>query len=177
MAICFCCSIFCPAYLNPTQYRHNQHFYTHIKGIAMTTIKPLTPKDYPTLITLWEKSSLPYKPKGRDSKEAITHQMKENPELFLGAFHNTKLIGCVIATFDGRKGWINRLVVDPQHRKKGIATQLIKAAETALKQKGAAVIGVLIYNNNEPSLHLFQKMGYTTDKDIYYLSKRESEES
>ncbi|MGD2250322.1 MAG: GNAT family N-acetyltransferase [Candidatus Methanofastidiosia archaeon] len=143
----------------------------------MVTITPLTPKDYHTLIDLWEKSGLPSKSRGRDSKEAITHQMKENPDLFLGAFHNTNLIGSVIATFDGRKGWINRLVVDPQYRKKGIATQLIKAAETALKQKGAAVIGVLVYNDNEPSLQLFKKMGYTTDKDICYLSKRESKES
>lgn len=129
------------------------------------------------MIDLWEKSDLPYKPKGRDSKKAINHQINENPELFLGAFHNNALIGCVIATFDGRKGWINRLAVLPVYRKSGIAIQLIKAAETALKQKGATVIGALIYKDNEPSLHLFQKMGYTTAENIYYMSKRESKES
>lgn len=140
-------------------------------------ITPLTEKDYTGIVDLWEKAGLSYRPKGRDSKKAIQEQIEENPDLFLGFFLNNELIGCVIATFDGRKGWINRVAVLPEYRRQGIGTQLVKAAEKALKKRGAAVIGVLIFETNTPSLHLFQKMGYVTSNNILYLSKREYEES
>jgi hypothetical protein len=37
--------------------------------------------------------------------------MKENPDFFIGAFENGKLIGAVTANSDGQKGWINRLAL------------------------------------------------------------------
>jgi ribosomal protein S18 acetylase RimI-like enzyme len=143
----------------------------------MLQIRSLNKRDYNNLIILWEKAGLPYKPTGRDSREAIQRQVEENPDFFLGAFLEDELVGCVIASFDGRKGWINRVAVSPEQRKNKIATRLIRAAEKALKKRGAEVIGVLIYKTNEPSLRLFQKIGYSAAEDILYLSKRESEES
>jgi ribosomal protein S18 acetylase RimI-like enzyme len=143
----------------------------------MLQIRPLSKRDYDSLIILWEKAGLPYKSKGRDSRKAIQRQIEENPDFLLGAFLENELIGCVIASFDGRKGWINRVAVSPDHRKTEIATYLIEAAEKALRKRGAEVIGVLIYKTNELSLRLFQKIGYSTAEDILYLSKRESKES
>ena len=139
-------------------------------------IRSLTPEDYDDLITLWEKSQLPYRSEGRDSRASIQKQIEEDPDLFLGAFLNNVLIGAVIASFDGRKGWINRLAVSPEYRRQGVAQELINAAENALKKRGAAVIGALIFETNEKSLILFEKMGYTIHDDIRYASKRESTE-
>ena len=139
-------------------------------------IRSLVQKDHDDLVTLWEESGLSYRPKGRDSKELLQKQIEENHDLYLGAFSNDKLIGCVIATFDGRKGWINRLAVSPEYRRQGIGQQLIDAAEKALKKRGATVIGVLIFDTNTPSLNLFEKMGYTIHDNILYVSKRDSEE-
>ncbi|MBU7046696.1 MAG: GNAT family N-acetyltransferase [Theionarchaea archaeon] len=139
-------------------------------------IRSLVQEDYDDMVTLWEESGLSYRSKGRDSKELLQKQIEENPDLYLGAFINDKLIGCVLATFDGRKGWINRLAVSPEYRKRGIGQQLIDAAEKALKMRGATVIGVLIFDTNTPSLNLFEKMGYTIHDNIQYVSKRDSEE-
>ncbi len=138
-------------------------------------IRKLVPEDYEEIIKLWDEAGLPYKPKGRDSKESIEKQMKENPEFFIGAFDGEKLIGTVIASFDGRKGWINRLAVHPKYRRRGIGQHLIKEAETILKKKGAWVICALIERKNEPSLNLFKKCGYKISSDLIYVSKRESD--
>ncbi len=140
-------------------------------------IRRLTLEDYGSLVILWEKSGLPYRSRGRDSKDAIQKQMEESPDFFLGAFLEGELVGCVIASFDGRKGWINRVAVLPEHRRKGIGRKLISAAEEVLKKKGARIIGVLIFESNTSSLNLFKELGYTASRDIVYLSKRESEES
>ncbi|MFQ5759262.1 MAG: GNAT family N-acetyltransferase [Candidatus Bathyarchaeia archaeon] len=142
----------------------------------MTRIRKLTISDYDEMIKLWERSSLPFKPKGRDSKQEITLQMSRNPELFLGAFERRMLVGTVVGSHDDRKGWINRLAVDPEHRRRGIAQLLIARIELALREKGARIICALVEGSNLESISLFEKLGYVTDRGILYLSKRESED-
>ena len=140
-------------------------------------IRTLTIQDYDAMIKLWELAGLPFKPKGRDSKPMIEKQMKTCPEFFVGIFHNEKLVGVVIGSYDGRmKGWINRLAINPAYRRKGIARQLVNAMEKALKKQGVKIFCALIETPNEESLRLFQKLGYVAHKEILYVSKRESED-
>ena len=146
-------------------------------NLAEITFRKLTINDYDQMIDLWEKACLPYKPKGRDSREAIKRQIKADPELFLGAFHGEKLIGTVIGSYDFRmKGWINRLAVDPEYRGKGIAQRLVTEMEQILKSKGVVVIAALIELPNPASINLFKKLGYTVHDNIVYVTKRESDE-
>ena len=135
-------------------------------------IRKLTINDYEEIIKLWSRAGLPFKPKGRDSKEAMKRQMKENPDFFLGVFGNDKLVGTVIISCDARKGWINRLAVDPEYRKRGIATFLIKESEKILRKRGIRIFCALIENYNKASKALFKKCGYTEHDDILYFSKR-----
>jgi len=140
-------------------------------------IRTLTIKDYEDMVELWKRAGLPFKPRGRDSKDMIERQMKAFPEFFLGAFHEGKLVGVVIGSYDGRmKGWINRLAVDPAYRRRGIAKQLIIHAEEALEKRGAAIFCALIETPNEESVRLFQRMGYVAHRDILYVTKRRSQE-
>lgn len=139
-------------------------------------IRRLDINDYEELVKLWVKAGLPFKPKGRDSLESIAKQIKTNSAFFIGAFENEKLIGAVIATSDTRKGWINRLAVDPKSRRKGIAKALIAEAENALRQHGIRIFCALIENSNIASKELFKKCGYVENHDIIYLSKRDSNE-
>jgi len=76
----------------------------------------LTISDYYQIVTLWQNAGLSYKPEGRDRKDAIQSQMAANPDFFIGAFEDNRLVGVVVASTDGRRGWINRLAVDPECR-------------------------------------------------------------
>jgi ribosomal protein S18 acetylase RimI-like enzyme len=141
-------------------------------------IRTLTIGDYDAMVQLWTRAGLPFKPKGRDSRQMIEKQIEAFPELFIGAFHQGKLAGLVIGSYDVRmKGWINRLAVDPGYQRQGIAQELVGKVEEALERRGAAIFGALIETPNEESLRLFQKMGYSTHPDILYVSKRKSEDA
>lgn len=137
-------------------------------------IRPLGVNDYKAVVDLWQRSGLPSRPQGRDSKEAFAEQLASGVQTVLGLEKNNLLIGVVIATHDGRKGWINRLAVAPGHRRKGHGKRLIAAAEEALKAQGIHVIAALITKQNDASLTLFQQEGYELADYIYYLSKRDS---
>ena len=139
------------------------------------TIRPLKIKDYDELIALWGRSGLKsLRPHGRDSREAFARQLESGVQIVLGLEQDGQLIGAIVATHDGRKGWINRLVIDPDHRRQGHGQRLIAAAEAVLKEQGMRVIACLIEDWNEASLALFQKEGYLFDDHILYLSKRDS---
>ena len=139
-------------------------------------IRKLTINDYEEIIKLWSKARLPYKPKGRDSKETIAAEMKANPEFFPGAFEDNRLVGMVIISCDIRKGWINRLTVDPDYRNRGIAKALIAESEKTLRKRGIRIFCALIEDYNAVSKKLFKECGYVEHRDTIYFSKRDSNE-
>jgi len=140
-------------------------------------IRKLTIDDYDEIVSLWNRVALPYKPRGRDSKSAIEFQMKKNPSFFLGAYDENRLVGTVVASYDYRRGWINRLGVDPKYRRRGVAQKLIAAAEKVLRKKGARIISAHVESYNTASLGLLKKCGYVEHRDVIYLSKRDSNEA
>lgn len=136
-------------------------------------IKELRLEDYPKIQALWKAASLTWKPVGRDHPHRIKKQLEKKNVFFLGKMNNDDLQGVVMVTHDGRKGWINRLAVHPEHRQKGIANKLLKVAESQLFQtEGIEVISALIFDDNKPSLLLFEKAGYESWSNVRYYSKR-----
>ena len=138
-------------------------------------IRKLTIADYPELIRLWDRAKLPSKPKGRDSRAHIAKEMACNPGFFIGAFEKDMMVGTIIASHDGRKGWLNRIAVDPDYRRHGLAQKLTVAGEKALRKHGIKIFGLLIHEYNAASLKLAKKMGYVVHNDIVYLTKRDGE--
>jgi ribosomal protein S18 acetylase RimI-like enzyme len=139
-------------------------------------IQRLTISDYDDMIKLWSGAKLPFKPRGRDSIQAIAKQMSANPEFFLGAFEDGRLVGSIVLSCDMRRGWINRLAVDPSCRRHGIARALIAEAEKVLRKQGVRIFCALIDDHNIASKELFKRCGYVEHHDVIYFSKRDSSE-
>jgi GNAT superfamily N-acetyltransferase len=136
------------------------------------TIKKACAEDYPLLTKLWEDAHLPYKYKGRDSREHIEKEMNNPNEIFLLGFMQDEPVATVLVTHDGRKGWINRMAVIPSFQKKGIARQMVKAGEDWLIKQGIGIFACMIESYNDGSFQAFQKMGYAPFEGIHYLTKR-----
>ncbi|MCP4542147.1 MAG: GNAT family N-acetyltransferase [Chloroflexi bacterium] len=142
------------------------------------SIQRLESNNYDELLALWQRAGLhSLKPQGRDSHAAFTQQLASGIQTILGLRAGGQLVGAVATTHDSRKGWINRLVVDPDHRRKGYAAQLIAAAENVLREQDMHVIAVLVEGDNPASLALFRQVGYVEiDPPIHYLSKRDNDD-
>ena len=143
------------------------------------TIRRLGADDYDELLALWQRSGLhSLRPQGRDSRASITRQLASTVQTILGLEVDGQFVGAVVATHASRKGWINRLVVDPDHRRRGHAGRLVAAAEEALHEQGMYVIAALVESDNPASLALFQKAGYVEiDSGMHYLTKRDSDDT
>jgi ribosomal protein S18 acetylase RimI-like enzyme len=139
---------------------------------------PIATTDYDALIGLWAVAGLPFRPQGRDSREAFAAQNAGGTQFAIGVWtEDGMLIGSLLATHDGRRGWINRLAVHPDYRRHGVAKQLIEAGEQALRDCGIDVIAALIEHDNDASLALFSDAGYVEHHGLHYVSKRSSADS
>jgi len=131
--------------------------------------------DYPRWMEVWQRAGLhSVRPQGRDSREAFARQMAAGTHTVIGLEVDGTLAGVVLATHDGRKGWINRLAVLPEHQHRGYAARLVAEAERVLRELGITVIAALIEPGNDASLALFGKLGYREATGMHYVSKRDS---
>ena len=143
----------------------------------MATLRRLTIDDHAAILALWQRAGLhSIRPEGRDSRAEFDQQLAGG-QIAIGLEENGRLIGVVLATNDTRKGWINRLAIDPDYRHQGYGEQLVRAAEEALRAAGMKLIAAFIEEGNTASLALFEKLGYAVHPNIYYVSKRDSNEA
>jgi ribosomal protein S18 acetylase RimI-like enzyme len=130
--------------------------------------------DYDRVMSLWAEGGLPLKPRGRDSRENIERQIRLANVRFLvaEAGEGGEVIGTVLATHDGRKGWINRLAVDRRFQRRGHGVELVRAAERWLESEGMDILCCLIEDDNAVSMAVFEKLGYKKHPEIIYFAKR-----
>jgi ribosomal protein S18 acetylase RimI-like enzyme len=130
--------------------------------------------DYDAVMALWTEAGLPLKPSGRDARGRIEAQLAEPNVIFLVAEADGRLAGTVLATHDGRKGWINRLAVRRDARRRGIGERLAREAEARLEAAGMDVLACLIEEGNEASMEFFSRLGYLRKDDIHYFVKKKT---
>jgi ribosomal protein S18 acetylase RimI-like enzyme len=148
-----------------------------VEFLVEGTVRELGLDDYDDLLDLWKQTGLhSLKPRGRDSVEAVSRQLASGVQTMLGLEIDGRLLGAVVATHDSRKGWINRLAVDPAYRRRGYGARLVRAAEEVLRGQDIRIIAALVEGDNRPSLALFERCGYAVSSDIHYVSKRENDE-
>ena len=136
------------------------------------SIRPLRSDDYDAARALWRAVGLQAKLTGREAREAFVAQLRQFPTTYLGAEVNGRLVGLVLGSHDHRKGWINRLTVDPAYQRRGLGSLLLEACERALRECGIEIIAALIEQGNEPSRRLFERCQYVADVPVHYYRKR-----
>jgi GNAT superfamily N-acetyltransferase len=132
----------------------------------------LDASDVPAILEVWRRAGLSVRPAGRDAPEAFARQLAGGRQRAIGVFDGDRLIAVAVLTHDGRKGWINRLAVDPAYRRRGIAAALVAEAERWFRDDvRLEVFAALIEEENAASLALFEALGYGRPR-VAYVSKR-----
>ena len=131
----------------------------------------LRPSDYGIMIELFRMCGLEPRVKGRDSRAAIAAQLRSKQNRYVGAFDGNRLVGAVFGTHDTRKGWINRLAVHPDWRRRGIAIRLVRLAERGLREQGIQMFAALIGPGNAASEAVFRALGYEIEPMVYARRK------
>ncbi len=106
-----------------------------------------------------------------DSEQGINAFLKRNPDTCFVACEDDKVIGVIMVGSDGRRGYIYHTAVDPQYRKRGIATALVNAVMDAMKNIGINKVALVVFEHNEDGNKFWEKLGFTERHDLVYRNK------
>jgi len=117
--------------------------------------------DHPAVVDLWERA-------GRDvvPLPEVRTVLAHTPGLLLVDEGDDGLRGVVLGTYDGRRGWIWRLAVHPQHRRQGVATALVREIEARFARLGVPRINLLVLPQDTGALAFWAEMGYPAVPDV-----------
>ena len=132
-------------------------------------LRPYRTGDETEVIELWQRCGLTRA--WNDPRKDIQRKLTTQPELFLVGLLEVRLIATVMAGYDGHRGWVNYLAVDPEHRAKGYGRRLMREVEERLTARGCPKLNLLVRNGNDAALAFYRRLGYGPD-DTVCLGKR-----
>lgn len=114
---------------------------------------------------LWREAFADDAPRNT-AAEAIPQKLKVQPDLFLVALDGDKVVGSVMAGYDGHRGWISRVAVCRSHRGRGIARALMLDVEQRLAALGCPKVNLQVVTSNAAVVPFYERLGYTTEPRI-----------
>ena len=133
-------------------------------------IRPFDEADTETVVALWERCGLtrPWNDPRRDIERKLTVQR----ELFLvGVDHEEALVATAMAGYDGHRGWVYYVAVEPDRRGEGFGRQLMAQVERSLEAMGCPKANVQVRTGNERVRAFYERLGYTVD-EAFGMGKR-----
>jgi len=129
-------------------------------------IRPFADADEDAVVALWERCGLtrPW----NDPRKDIDRKRAVQREWFLVATDGGAIVGSVMAGYEGHRGWINYLAVDPGRRRDGLGRALMDAAEKRLLAAGCPKINLQIRSENGEAIAFYEAIGFREDKVLSF---------
>jgi ribosomal protein S18 acetylase RimI-like enzyme len=125
--------------------------------------------DYDAVYALWERLHMT-KP-SIDSRVALAGCLERNPGLFLVAVApDGRPAGTVLGTFDGRRGYLYHVAVDPAYRRQGFGRALMTEIMDRLRARGAVKITLRVARENQSAIAFYRSVGLDADEHVLGMS-------
>ncbi len=95
-----------------------------------------------------------------DNPIGVDRLLAHDPDALLIADHDGGVVGTVVAGWDGWRGHLYRLAVDPAHRRQGLARALLSAAHDRFTALGASLADAMVEDDNVDARAAYQALGY-----------------
>ena len=131
-------------------------------------IEKFSMKFYDEVIQLWRNAGIGVG--SSDSKEELEKMLTRNPDLFLIGKIKDQIIAVVMGGFDGRRGYVHHLAVDPGYQKKGYGREIMMALNEIFRQKGIHKIHLFIERRNKEVIDFYRNLGWGIREDLTMMS-------
>ncbi|MET1415705.1 GNAT family acetyltransferase [Roseibium sp. HPY-6] len=136
---------------------------------AETVITPFEERYRAQVIALWRSCGLtrPW----NDPDKDIDRKLTDPQGGFFVLLKGNKVIGAVMAGYDGHRGAIYYLSIDPEHQSSGLGLRLMEHCEEFLIGLGCPKINLFVRQGNEAVKKFYDGLGYAPEKAVA-LGKR-----
>lgn len=139
-------------------------------------IAEMTPEDITGVIQLWE-STPGLVMHTADSPESIERYLERNVGLSFVARVNQQVVGAVLCGTDGRRGYLQHLVVEPAFRRQGIGRALVERCKTALSRENIEKCHLFVLPGNTVAQRFWNQVGWTVREDLIMMSATLNDEN
>lgn len=132
-------------------------------------IRPFEEADEPSVVALWRACELtrPW----NDPHKDIARKLRVQRELFLVGMVDGVLMATIMAGYEGHRGWVNYLAVEPSVSRRGYGAQMMRRVEQLLREAGCPKINLQVRATNAGVIEFYQRLGYQADATVS-LGKR-----
>jgi ribosomal protein S18 acetylase RimI-like enzyme len=132
-------------------------------------IRSYQASDESAVIDLWHRCNLVVPQ--NDPQKDIEMKCKVQADLFFVGTVSDRIVATVMAGYDGHRGWIYYLAVDPDYRQQQIGRCMMEKAESTLKKRGCPKINLQVRASNQAVISFYERLGFSND-DVIGLGKR-----
>jgi len=136
-------------------------------------IREYREKDANAVIALWIQCGLVV-PRNNPQKD-IERKLKVDRDLFLVGILEGKIIASVMGGYEGHRGWINYLAVDPACRRQGYGRRIMQEIEKRIRARNCPKINLQVRATNQGVIQFYRSLGYADD-NVIGLGKRLKED-
>jgi ribosomal protein S18 acetylase RimI-like enzyme len=135
----------------------------------MIVYKAMKADDHAAIMALLD--AMPgVKVRDADSFEGFARYLRRNTGLSFAAEEDGAFVGCVFGGHDGRRGYLYHLAVASTHRRRGIASALVRNALDALAAEGIGKVHIDLLADNADGLAFWQAAGWFERPELVRLS-------
>ncbi|CAG9251136.1 Acetyltransferases [Burkholderia cepacia] len=135
-------------------------------------IRPFERADTDAVLAVWRDAFPQYDEAGapphRDPLRSIELKLATQPELFFVATSGARVVGTLMAGFDGHRGWLYSFGVSNDARRLGIGRALIAHAERALVARSCLKINLQVLPGNDDACRFYAALGYRVEERISF---------
>jgi RimJ/RimL family protein N-acetyltransferase len=131
-----------------------------------TFLRPIQLDDLPEMLALWRAAALQISP--TDSEQGLRRHLALSGNLaWVLCNSHGHIIGTLLGSDDGRRGWINHLAIHPDAQGHGYGHRLIMAVTNRLKAQGCEKVNLLVRHANQHVVPFYEKIGFAVDTNIF----------
>ena len=127
-------------------------------------------KDLGSVLNLWRNSAPEIQMSLSDNPKEIRKKLQRDADLFLVAEEGDHIIGAVMGGFDGRRGMIYHLAIEPSRRGEGVGRVLMERIEDCLRGKGCLKYYLLVTKHNRDTIGFYESLGCEV-MDLFIMGK------
>lgn len=121
-------------------------------------IRPIQDGEESTVADLWNACGL-VRPWNDPVADIALARHTQTSEILVG-LNGDAIVATAMTGFDGHRGWVYYVAVDPSMQGTGAGKKIMTAAEDYLRQQGCPKVELIVRSSNKPVADFYKAIGY-----------------
>jgi ribosomal protein S18 acetylase RimI-like enzyme len=127
-------------------------------------IEPIGDADIEAVVALWDSCGL-LRPWNDPRRDIALARAAADADVLVGRLDGA-IVAAAMVGFDGHRGWIYYLAVEPDTQRSGRGRTMMAACETWLQARGAPKVLAMVRTSNAAVLGFYEALGFADQETV-----------